>query len=105
MKNMMKQMQDMQKKLQKVQKDLEDMTVTGSASGEMVKVVMNGQHEVLNVEINPEVVDPKDVEMLQDLILTAYNDAYRKSTELAEKEMSKVTGGLNIPGMDLGKFM
>ena len=104
MRNMMKQMQDMQKKLQKVQKELESKTITGTASGDMVKVVMNGQHEILEVEIKPEVVNPNDIEMLQDLILTAYNDAYKKSSEMAEKEMAKVTGGLNIPGMDLGKM-
>ena len=105
MKNLMKQMQDFQKKMKKTQEKLEDMTVTGSASGDMITVVMNGQHEVLEVNVKPEVVNPDDVEMLQDLILTAYNDAYRKSAEMAENEMSKVTGGLNVPGLDMGKFM
>ena len=97
MQKLMKQAQKMQNDMAKAQEQLKEMTVVGSASGDMVKVTANGGNEILAIEINPEVVDPEDVEMLQDLILVAINDAMDKAGELANTEMSKVTGGMKMP--------
>jgi hypothetical protein len=83
----------------KLQEEMADKTVETSSGGGMVKVVANGRQQVLSVQIEKEVVDPDDVEMLQDLILAAINDALVKSQEMATQEMSKLTGGLNIPGL------
>lgn len=108
MNNMMQQFQKMQKELQKkmakLQEELEDMTVEASAGGDMVTIVMNGHNEIKELKISKEVVDPDDIEMLQDLILAATNEASRKATEMREKEMGGVSG-LNIPGLgDLGSL-
>ena len=97
--DMMKQMQKMQAKMEEMQAELEKTEVEGSAGGGMVKVVCNGKSDVVSITIDPEVVDPEDVEMLQDLILAAANDALNKSREVMESEMSQVTGGMKIPGM------
>lgn len=103
MNSMMKQIQKMQKEMQKkmeeVEQQLEEMTVEATAGGDMVTVVMNGHNELKELKISKEVVDPEDIEMLQDLIIAATNEASRKSTELREKEMGEVSGGLNIPGL------
>ncbi|MGD9105452.1 MAG: YbaB/EbfC family nucleoid-associated protein [Desulfobacterales bacterium] len=96
---MMKQAQQLQSKMLKLQEEMADKTVETSSGGGMVKVVANGRQQVLSVQIEKEVVDPDDVEMLQDLILAAINDALVKSQEMATQEMSKLTGGLNIPGL------
>jgi DNA-binding YbaB/EbfC family protein len=96
---MMKQAQQLQSKMLKLQEEMADKTVETSSGGGMVKVVANGRQEVLSIQIEKEVVDPDDVEMLQDLILAAINDALIKSQEMATQEMSKLTGGLNIPGL------
>jgi DNA-binding YbaB/EbfC family protein len=96
---MMKQAQQLQSKMLKLQEEMADKTVETSSGGGMVKVVANGRQEVLSIQIEKEVVDPDDVEMLQDLILAAINDALIKSQEMANQEMSKLTGGLNIPGL------
>lgn len=96
---MMKQAQQLQSKMLKLQEEMADKTVETSSGGGMVKVVANGRQQILSIQIEKEVVDPDDVEMLQDLILAAINDALIKSQELATQEMSKLTGGLNIPGL------
>jgi len=96
---MMKQAQQLQSKMLKLQEEMADKTVETSSGGGMIKVVANGRQQVLSIQIEKEVVDPDDVEMLQDLILAAVNDALIKSQEMASQEMSKLTGGLNIPGL------
>ncbi len=96
---MMKQAQQLQSKMLQLQEEMADKTVETSSGGGMVKVVANGRQQVLSIQIEKEVVDPDDVEMLQDLILAAVNDALIKSQEMATQEMSKLTGGLNIPGL------
>ena len=99
--NMMKQVQQMQAKMEAMQAELEQAEVEGSAGGGMVKVIVNGKNEVKSITIDPEVVDPEDVEMLQDLIVAAMNQAREKSQELQQEQMSSLTGGLNIPGLNL----
>jgi len=96
---MMKQAQQLQSKMLRLQEEMADKTVETTSGGGMVKVVANGRQQVLSIQIEKEVVDPDDVEMLQDLILAAINDALIKSQEMATEEMSKLTGGLNIPGL------
>ena len=96
---MMKQAQQLQSKMLKLQEEMADKTVETTSGGGMVKVVANGRQQVLSIQIEKEVVDPDDVEMLQDLILAAINDALIKAQEMATQEMSKLTGGLNIPGL------
>jgi hypothetical protein len=95
----LKQAQDMQKKMASVQKDLKDRVVEGTAGGGMVTASANGQQELLAVKISKDVVDPNDVGMLEDLIVAAVNQALKKAKELHEKELGKVTGGLNLPGL------
>ena len=97
--NMMKQIQKMQQEMEKIQEELANKTVEGSAGGGMVKVTANGKQEILEIKIDPEVVNKDDVEMLQDLIVAAVNQAREKAQELANEEMSRLTGGLKIPGM------
>ena len=96
---MMKQAQKLQSKMLKMQEELGSRTVETSSGGGMVQVVANGRQEVISITIEPEVVDPEDIEMLQDLVLAAVNDALRKSQEMIQSEMSKLTGGMNIPGL------
>ncbi|MBT9439850.1 MAG: YbaB/EbfC family nucleoid-associated protein [Desulfobacterales bacterium] len=97
--NMMKQAQKLQAKMLKMQEELADKTVEATAGGGMIKAVANGRQQILSIQIEKEVVDPDDVEMLQDLILAAVNDALAKSQEMVSGEMGKLTGGLKIPGM------
>jgi len=97
--NMMKQAQQLQSKMLRLQEELAEKTVEASAGGGMVKVVANGKQQIVSVQIEKEVVDPDDVEMLQDLVLAAANDALTRSQEMVSTEMSKLTGGLNIPGL------
>ena len=99
MQNMMKQMQQLQLKMAKVQEELEQKTVTAEAGGGVVKVTANGKQAILKIEIQPEVVNPAEKDMLEDLVLTAVNQAIERSTELASSEMNKVTGGMVPPGM------
>ncbi|ABO65404.1 YbaB/EbfC family nucleoid-associated protein [Geobacillus thermodenitrificans] len=99
MQKMLKQMQKMQKEMQKAQEELAEKTVEGTAGGGMVTVVANGHKQILEVKIKEEVVDPDDIEMLQDLILAATNDALKKVDELANDMMGQFTKGLNIPGL------
>lgn len=101
---MMKQVQKLQEDMAKVQDELKGKTVEGTAGGGVVKVVANGQYEVVSITIEPEAVDPDDVEMLQDLILAATNEAMRKAHEMATSELSKLTGGLDLPGGIPGLF-
>jgi DNA-binding YbaB/EbfC family protein len=96
---MMKQIQKMQADIMRVQEELKSMTVQGTAGGGVVKVTANGHQEVVSIEISPEAVDPNDVEMLQDLILAAVNEALRKAHELAASEMGKVAGSMGLPGL------
>ena len=95
--NMMRQAQRLQAQLQKVQEELETLTVEGSAGGGVVKVVMTGKQTVESVTIEPEAAE--DVELLQDLVAAAVNDAFAKTQELAAQKMSVVTGGMKIPGL------
>jgi DNA-binding YbaB/EbfC family protein len=99
MTNLMKQAQKVQKQMMEIQEELANRTVEASVGGGMVTVVANGQQDIISIRIDPEVVDPNDVEMLQDLILAAVNEAHRKAQELMTEEMSKLTGGLKIPGL------
>ncbi|MBM7855159.1 DNA-binding YbaB/EbfC family protein [Desulfohalotomaculum tongense] len=99
MNKMMKQVQKMQRDMAKMQEELAEKTVEATAGGGVVKVVANGRQELISVEIKPEAVDPDDVEMLQDLVLAAVNEALRKSQEMVSDEMSKITGGIKIPGL------
>ena len=97
--NMMKQAQKLQSKMLKMQEEMADKTVETTSGGGMVKVVANGRQQLVSIQIEKEVVDPDDVEMLQDLILAAINDALAKSQEMVSTEMGKLTGGINIPGL------
>lgn len=97
--NMMKQAQKLQAQMLRLQEEMADKTVETSAGGGMIKVIANGRQQILSIQIEKEVVDPEDVEMLQDLMLAAVNDALQKSQEMVSAEMSKLTGGLNIPGL------
>ena len=99
MANMMKQAQKLQAKMMKLQEEMAEKTVESTAGGGMVKVVANGRQQIVSIQIEKEVVDPDDVEMLQDLILAAINDALANSQEMMTAEMSKLTGGMNIPGL------
>ena len=97
--NMMKQAQKLQSQMMKLQEELADKTVESSSGGGMVTVVANGRQQIVSIQIENEVVDPDDVEMLQDLILAAVNDSLAKAQEMVSSEMGKLTGGLNIPGL------
>lgn len=99
MNQMMKQAQKLQKKMLKAQEELALKTIEASAGGGMVRVVANGGQKIESIVLEKEVVDPEDIEMLQDLILAAVNDALSKSQEMVSSEMNKLTGGLKIPGM------
>lgn len=97
--NIVKQAQQMQQKMLKMQEELAQRTIEGSVGGGMVTVTVNGQHEVLRIKIDPQAVDPNDVEMLEDLILAGVNEAMRKAQEMIKEEMNKLTGGMRIPGL------
>ncbi|MGZ3605070.1 MAG: YbaB/EbfC family nucleoid-associated protein [Thermodesulfobacteriota bacterium] len=97
--NMLKQAQEMHAKISKLQEEMAGKTVEASSGGGMVNVVINGKQEILSIRIDPEVVNREDIEMLQDLIAAAVNEAIRKSQEMMTEEMKRITGGLNIPGL------
>jgi hypothetical protein len=99
MANMMKQAQKLQAQMLKLQEELADKTVESSAGGGMVTAVANGRQQIVSIQIEREVVDPEDVEMLQDLVQAAVNDALAKAQQMVSAEMGKLTGGLNIPGL------
>ncbi|HFC46385.1 MAG TPA: YbaB/EbfC family nucleoid-associated protein [Dissulfuribacter thermophilus] len=98
-KEMMRQAQILQNKMAKLQEELATRTIEASAGGGMVRAVANGKPEIQAIYIEKEVVDPEDVEMLQDLIVAAVNEALTRAKEMTEQEMAKLTGGLKIPGM------
>lgn len=99
MNNLLKQAQKFQQQMEQVQKDLELKEYSVSTGGGAVVVVANGKKQLLDIKIKPEVVDPDDVEMLQDLIISACNEALKKAEDETANEMKKLTGGMNIPGM------
>jgi hypothetical protein len=97
--NILKQAQQMHTKIAQLQEEMAGKIVEASSGGGMVNIVMNGKQEVLSVRIDPEVVNKEDIEMLQDLIAAAVNEAIRKSQEMMTEEMKKITGGLSVPGL------
>ena len=99
MTQMLKQAKKMQEQMMKMQEEMEEKVYEASAGGGAVSVKINGKKEIQEINIKPEVVDPDDVEMLQDLIIAAVNEGMRKADESSADEMSKLTGGLNIPGL------
>jgi len=97
--NMQQQMQQMQRRMEEMQAELDKKEVETTAGGGAVSITVNGKKEIVKVTIKPEVVDPDDVEMLQDLIMVAANEALRQIEEMTQNEMGKLTGGLSIPGI------
>ena len=96
---MMKQAQKMQQEMLRMQQEMETKTYTAAAGGGMVKATVNGKHEVVDLQINPEAVDPDDVEMLQDMVIAAVNEAMRTADTDSANNMSRLTGGLNLGGL------
>ena len=96
---LVREAQKMQARMNELKEELAQRRVTGTAGGGMVTVEMNGRQEVLSLKIDPQAVDPEDVEMLEDLLLAALNDAHRKCEEMLKEEMSRLTGGLPFPGL------
>lgn len=97
--NIMKQAQMMQKRMAQLQQELEERRIEATAGGGMVTAVVSGKQRLVSLTIDPKAVDPEDVEMLQDLVVAAVSEALKQSQKLAEEEMGKITGGLNIPGL------
>ena len=97
--NLMKQAQKLQSKMLKMQEELAEKTVESTAGGGMVKAVANGRQQIVSISLEKEAVDPEDIEMLQDLILAAVNDALARARTMMNEEMAKLTKGMNIPGM------
>jgi hypothetical protein len=97
--NILKQAQQMHTKITQLQEEMAGKIVEAGSGGGMVNIVMNGKQEVLSIRIDPEVVNREDIEMLQDLIAAAVNEAIRKSQEMMTEEMKKITGGLSVPGL------
>ncbi|HKK82734.1 MAG TPA: YbaB/EbfC family nucleoid-associated protein [Atribacterota bacterium] len=99
MKFLMKQAQDMQKKMEAIKGELAQKEIKVTSGGGMVELVINGQQEIKEIHIEPDIIDPEDKEMLEDLVLAAVNEGIRQSKEMVNEEMSKLTGGMNLPGM------
>jgi hypothetical protein len=99
MQGLMKQAQKMQERIAEAQEELKKKTVEASVGGGMVTVVVTGGQELMKITINKEVVDPEDLDTLQDLVLSAVNTGLKKSQDMVQEEMGKITGGMNIPGM------
>ncbi len=97
--SILKQAQKLQAQIEKIQEELEEKTVEASAGGGMVRVIVNGKQELVSIHIEPEVIDPDDPEMLQDLIVAAVNEGLAKARGMVNEEMQKLTKGLNIPGL------
>jgi len=97
--NIMKQAQQMQKRMAQLQQELEERRIEATAGGGMVTAVVSGKQQLISLTIDPKAVDPEDVEMLQDLVVVAVSEALKQSQKIAEEEMGKITGGLNIPGL------
>ena len=96
-KDLMKNLQNMQSRVGDMQEKMKELSVAGSAGGDMVNIEINGQMEVTRVKISPEAVDPNDIEMLEDLVFAAFSDATAKMKEKMQEEMSSITGGMNLP--------
>ena len=96
---LMKQAQDMQKKAASAQEALKEMIVEASAGGGLINIKISGAQEIVDIKIDPDVIDPDDKSMLEELLIAAINEAVTKSKKMADEEMSKVTGGMNLPGM------
>ncbi len=99
--NPLGQLKDIQAKMAKLQEELESKTVEASSGGGMVTVIVNGKFEIVDIKIDPQVVDPEDIEMLEDLVAAAVNDGIRKAQEMVAQEMAGLAGGLNIPGLKI----
>ncbi len=99
MKFLMKQAQDMQKKMEAIKEELAQKEIKVTSGGGMVELVINGQQEIKEIHIEPDIIDAEDKEMLEDLVLAAVNEGVRQSKEMVNQEMSKLTGGINLPGM------
>ena len=97
--NIMKQAQKIQAKMARLQEEMESRTVEVTAGGGMVTAVVNGKYELVSLKVEKDIVDPEDIEMLQDLVVAAVNEGIRRAQEMVSTEMSKITGGLNIPGL------
>ncbi len=97
--NLMKQAQKMQQKMMQMQEELANREVSAQAGGGMVEATVNGRGELLGLRLEPEVIDPEDAEMLCDLVVAAVGEAQRRAQQMMQEEMSKITGGMNIPGM------
>ncbi len=97
--DMLKQVQKMQEDMANLQADLDEREFTATSGGGMISVTVTGKHEITELKINPDAIDPEDPEMLEDLITVAVNEAITKATKTSEEEMGAITGGLNIPGM------
>lgn len=97
--NMQKQMQQMQRQMEQMQAELEEKEVTATSGGGAVSVTINGKKEIVSLTLDKDVVDPDDIEMLQDLVIAAVNEGMRQIDEISNAEMGKLTGGLNIPGL------
>ena len=98
-KNMIKKAQQLQQKMAKIQEELESATVEASSGGGMVKAVITGKQTVASITIDPQAVDPEDVELLEEMVMAAVNEGLQKAQDLASQKMSAITGGLNIPGL------
>ncbi len=97
--NMMKQIQKMQEDMANIQAEVESSEYTSSVGGGAVEVTVNGSHEVLSIKMKPEIVDPEDIEMLEDLLISALNESIKKANDAMEQGMEKAKGGLSIPGL------
>lgn len=99
MNNMMKQVKKMQEQMEKAQQEIEEKEFESTSGGGVVSATVNGKKEVISIKIDPDVIDPEDSDMLEDLIIAAINDAMKKADEYSGQTMGKLTGGLNIPGL------
>lgn len=99
MNSLLKQAQQMQQKMSTLQKELETREIETSSGGGMIKIKMNGKQEILEFKLDPECVDPSDIETLEELVMTAVNQAVKESQDMVSNAMSKVTGGMNVPGL------
>lgn len=97
--NMMKKIQEMQENMERIQKEVEESEFTSSSGGGVVEATVNGKHEVVSLNIQPDVVDPDDIEMLQDLIIVAVNESIKKASDAMDKGIESAKGGLSIPGL------
>lgn len=97
--NMMKKIQQMQEDMTRIQEEIEATEYTSSVGGGAVEVTVNGSHEVLSIKMQPDVVDPEDIEMLEDLLISALNESIKKATDAMDQGMEKAKGGLSIPGL------